>query len=48
MIEKYEKHWYQEDNMKPARGVFGWPLVAGCVSTFWIVVGVSWLLDNVF
>lgn len=44
--EDHEQHW--NSDLKAARGVFGWPLVAGCLSTFLIVVGVSWLLDNLF
>lgn len=44
--EEYHKHW--EEDLKAARGIFGYPLIIGCILSFWIVVGVSWLVDASF
>lgn len=29
--EEYNKHWYEEDDLKAARGMFGLPLMVGLV-----------------
>lgn len=44
--EDHEQHW--NGDLKAARGVFGWPLIAGCILSFLIVVGISYLLDSSF
>lgn len=46
--EEFHDHRSGEDDLRAARGVFGWPLVVGCILSFLIVVGVSWLLDSPF
>lgn len=44
--EEYNKHW--EDDLHAARGIFGYPLIIGCILSLLIVVGVSWLVDHSF
>lgn len=41
--EEFHEHW--EDDLKAARGVFGWPLIVGCILTSLIAVGTSYWLD---
>ena len=44
--EEYHEHW--EDDLKAARGVYGYPLILSCILSFLIVVGISYWLDASF
>jgi len=44
--EKYDEHW--EDDLHAARGVFGYPLIIGCMLTALMVIAASYLLDRLF
>ncbi len=47
-IEKYDEHWHEEDDLGAARGMFGWPLIVGCIFTALAVCAGSYWLDHSF
>jgi len=46
--EEYHDRWYEEDDLKAARGCYGWPLIVGCILSASIVCGVLYWISGFF